>query len=165
MNRLFFCKSVYEHLPSWRGKQTSPRHLQPSYDKQGSDLGYLIMATVRRTDSIQVKLSYRQVIDQQPVEATFGHGTVLLQSHTHTQHKHTMHTPHPDSQRASRHCQMPRSKGKTTAGEGNSRVSGWQDLQAKMLLTFCPKTGGWQTDRETEYLPFSASPLVWSRCV
>lgn len=72
----------------------SLRHLQPSYDKQGSDLGYLIMATVKRTDSIQVELSYRQVIDQQPVEATFGHGTVLLQSHTHTHNTHTQCTHH-----------------------------------------------------------------------
>lgn len=69
----------------------SPRHLQPSYDKQGSDLGYLIMATVRRTDSIQVELSYRQVIDRQPVEATFGHGTVLLQSHAHNTNTQCTH--------------------------------------------------------------------------
>ena len=138
MNRSFFCKSVYKHLPSWRRKQRSPRHLQPSYDKQGSDLGYLIMATVRRIDSIWVELSYRQVRSQQTVEATSGHGTVLLQSHTHTQ-QYTRHTPHADSQRASRHCPCQGAREKQQPGREMAGSQGGRAFRQRCHSLSAPR--------------------------
>lgn len=81
------------------------------------------MATVRRTDSIWVELSYRQVISQQTVEATSGHGTVLLQSHTHT-HNNTQCTHHILTLKGPAGMALAKEQGKNS-----SRGGKWQGLR------------------------------------
>lgn len=148
---LLFCNSACKYILDWEGKWRSPdTSVQVlRYDSHGCGLDDLIIAQ-RRTDSYSSWIEVQRS-DIQSVEARFESRSVLLQSHT-------KHTTYVGSQRTMGALSSVANRQRRNNSRGkNSQVAGIFRERC------CSKSSSWQSDYETDCLPFSASYLVWSR--